>query len=128
MSTHKDRCRWIGVFKAPPHLSKEEFEQGLTAMARALAAVPTAQANMLWKEVSFANNLFDTEIRGLGLPTTGGVALLIGEAENYEKMRQVAEDPEIGRIVAEGRQRIGMGEGSMVFTADVLPTIDKSNL
>ncbi|KAJ7439031.1 hypothetical protein B0H11DRAFT_2293558 [Mycena galericulata] len=126
MSEQKDRCRWVGVFRAPAHLSRNEFEQGFSDMAREIAAVPAARENMLWKEVSFANPRFDAEIIALGLPAVDRVALLIGEAESYEQMRRVAEDPEIHRIITEAQKDIGIGEGSMVFTADVLVTLDRS--
>ncbi|KAJ7782686.1 hypothetical protein B0H16DRAFT_1877220 [Mycena metata] len=81
MSIQNKRCRWIGVFKAPEHLSSQEFEHGFIEMAREIAAIPVAQGNMTWKEVSFSNNKFDAQIKALGLPVADRVALLIGEAE-----------------------------------------------
>ncbi|KAJ7714765.1 hypothetical protein DFH07DRAFT_374178 [Mycena maculata] len=126
MSVPKDRCRWVGVFRAPAHLSTEEFERGFADMAREIATVPAARDNMSWKEVSFANSHFNEEIIALGLPVADRVALLIGEAESYDEMRRVAKDPEVLRIITEARTNIGIGEGSMVFTADVLVTLGKS--
>ncbi|KAJ7039024.1 hypothetical protein C8F04DRAFT_1179014 [Mycena alexandri] len=118
MSAQDERCRWIGVFKTPEHLSTQEFEHGFIEMAREIAAVPAAQENMMWKEVSFSNNQFDAQIKVLGLPVADRVTLLIGEAESYEQMQKVAEDPEVGRVISQACKAIGIGEGiDMIYTS-----------
>ncbi|KAJ6461733.1 hypothetical protein C8R45DRAFT_1220694 [Mycena sanguinolenta] len=122
LQLHVKPCRWIGVFKAPADLSTEEFMSRVSEMGRELAKVPALQQHMKWKEVSLANKEFDEEIRDLGFPTEDRVALLIGEAETIEDMRKIARDPTLKEIVQRGIKELGIGAGSMVFTADILRT------
>jgi hypothetical protein len=56
-SYKKDRVAGIGIYKAPPNLSKEAFETKITSLVDALLAVPIAQKNFLKFEIVCPNCL-----------------------------------------------------------------------
>jgi hypothetical protein len=50
-STTTERSCFIGIHKAPPNLSREEFEAKAGAIVDAIVALPVVQKNLLKLEI-----------------------------------------------------------------------------
>jgi hypothetical protein len=51
MSARKDRVAVIGMWKAPPNVSKEALETEITSLVDSVLALPVAQKNYLKFEI-----------------------------------------------------------------------------
>jgi hypothetical protein len=49
-STSKERTTVVAIYPKPDHLSKEDFEAGITSFVKAFMATPSAQKLALKKE------------------------------------------------------------------------------
>ncbi|KAJ7662824.1 hypothetical protein DFH06DRAFT_1325171 [Mycena polygramma] len=79
----------IGVHRAPPHLSREEFETKYRALAEAFASLPIVQQHALKYEVCFANPTFDDPIRHINLSAFENTVISILETKSEETLTEV---------------------------------------
>ncbi|KAJ7473538.1 hypothetical protein FB451DRAFT_1175177 [Mycena latifolia] len=85
MRTRTYRVRTIGIYKAPPDISREMFETEFKAMVAQFIELPIVQNSLLKHEVCFAREHLDDHARtaGLGVTQTNSTIVAIFEADVY---------------------------------------------
>jgi hypothetical protein len=100
MSSVTKRTCFIGIHRAPPNLSREEFERKAGVLGDAIAALPVAQKNLLKLDIvrmlTFRallvliihaggqisqNTLMDEHMLGVGLPVPETTVVMSAEYE-----------------------------------------------
>ncbi|KAF7343147.1 hypothetical protein MVEN_01745400 [Mycena venus] len=119
-SYQKDRVLCVGVYKAPPNLSKEALQVKAEALVDSLLAVPIAQKNYVKFEINFQNALLDEHLKALGYPEAQPGVWVTGECETEAKFEEILKDPEIAKLIQEAEHL----EHFSVFFADVVAKVD----
>ncbi|KAJ7164276.1 hypothetical protein C8R46DRAFT_1099173 [Mycena filopes] len=116
-STSKDRFHAIGIYKVPPHLSKEEFEHQVETLADKLLLLPSVQRNLVKYEMLVQDNSLDEHVKSLGWAADSHVALVC-ESETQDHFIEAMRDAEVQALFAEA-QGFGLQTGACAFSADV---------
>ncbi|KAJ7430215.1 hypothetical protein B0H11DRAFT_2138238, partial [Mycena galericulata] len=116
----------IGIYRAPPGLSKEEFLDKMKALAAAVVALPVVQKNVLKYQIISANSSFDEHIKAFGMPasTPQHIALLVAESEPPEQILEISKDPEFQSLVA-AAEEMTPERGASIFSAHVVEKLNK---
>ncbi|KAJ6464919.1 hypothetical protein C8R45DRAFT_497263, partial [Mycena sanguinolenta] len=105
-SYSKDRAFGIGIWKAPPDLTKEAFENKLTTMLDKLVALPIAQKNYVKLELMLQTGLATQELMAHGVSDGPPSAWLITECATIADYQEIWEDPAVANVFQEGRNSI----------------------
>ncbi|KAJ6498235.1 hypothetical protein DFH09DRAFT_1446916 [Mycena vulgaris] len=108
MHPTKAAC-FIGIHKAPAHLSRTEFEAKVDALGDAIAALPVAQKNLLKLDIMSQNTQMDKWMQTVGLPVPAPTVML--------------KDPALQKLFAES-DNFGFRQGANAFAADIITKID----
>ncbi|KAJ7445658.1 hypothetical protein FB451DRAFT_1412678 [Mycena latifolia] len=122
----QDRVRTIGIYKAPPDVSRVVFETEFKDMVARFIELPIVQKNLLKHEVCFAREHLDDHARAvpLGVTQTNAMIVAILEAESHEAFHEISEDPAFRELMVASAQILGADLGE-IFAAEVMITIDK---
>ncbi|KAJ7503826.1 hypothetical protein B0H11DRAFT_1904066 [Mycena galericulata] len=136
MSFHTDRGRVVGIYKAPAHLSRDEFESKCQAWVDALLALPIAK-NLIKFEMSFATDTFEESIQALNVGTHQSMVVLIVEARSDEQVEEASRsfpsqfemltgirDPGLEKVMKEWMETLGLAD-SWSFHAKVITKLEK---
>ncbi|KAJ7868357.1 hypothetical protein B0H14DRAFT_2729923, partial [Mycena olivaceomarginata] len=114
----------IGIYRAPDHSSREEFEKNMAKLMHDIKLLPVAQNNMLKLNVIYQNDkLSFTE---MGLPEAPTTVLVTGESETAEHLIESSgffRDPSIAELIAKAEPFLH-GK-ACAFSADVVTKIDR---
>ncbi|KAJ7203662.1 hypothetical protein GGX14DRAFT_570113 [Mycena pura] len=116
MSSLTEKTCFIGIHKAPPNLSREEFERKAGELGDAIAALPVAQKNLLKLDIISQNTLIDEHMKGVGLPVPAPTVVMSAE---YEMLK----DPALQRLFTESDD-FGFRKHATAFAADVFTIVD----
>ncbi|KAJ7019729.1 hypothetical protein C8F04DRAFT_1146897 [Mycena alexandri] len=122
-STQQDRLAVIWIQKAPPHLSKKEFDAKVDALVDSLVALPVARKNFLAFKVLYQNNRMDSVLRECGYPEPPVNVVVIAECETMDNFTEFASDEEVKKLLLAAKTS-GFQAGACVFAADVNTKID----
>ncbi|KAJ6585968.1 hypothetical protein B0H19DRAFT_1250717 [Mycena capillaripes] len=112
----------VAIFKAPPHLSKDEFQTQIQALITSLIALPAAKRGFVKFEVWQQNESAD--LQTLGFPVAEHTIVIHAAGENYETMIEFTRDAEVQKLLAESGRNISFHEDSVWFSADVIPVVE----
>ncbi|KAF7337420.1 hypothetical protein MSAN_02268500 [Mycena sanguinolenta] len=101
-SYSKDRDVGIGIWQAPPNLSKEAFENKLTAMVDKLVALPIVQENYVKFEMMFQTGLGTEELMTHGLSEGPPSVWVTVECATIADHLEGWEDPAVMSVLQEG--------------------------
>ncbi|KAJ6464915.1 hypothetical protein C8R45DRAFT_1219822 [Mycena sanguinolenta] len=105
-SYSKDRAVGIGIWQAPPNLSKEAFENKVTTMVDKLVALPIAQKNYIKFEMMFQTGLVTEELGAHGVSDGPLSVWLVTECATIAEYLEVSEDPAVTSVFQEGLNSI----------------------
>ncbi|KAJ7473541.1 hypothetical protein FB451DRAFT_1175180 [Mycena latifolia] len=119
----RNRVREIGIYKAPPGLSRAEFETQFKATIIAMLELPIVQKNFLKHEMTNAMIvvIFEAESHNA---TGGGRCILTITHTSLLTSSEVAEYPPFRSLMIVTSQSIGLDVGE-IFATEVITTIDK---
>ncbi|KAJ7275937.1 hypothetical protein C8J57DRAFT_1224082 [Mycena rebaudengoi] len=108
----KDRARFVGIFKATPNISREEYQKRFDAFLDEIIALPIYKSNVLLFELLFTNSDSDVPLQALGYPThdVGAVTIL-----EFELIR----DKDFVRALGAANER-----GTLVIKDGITFTVD----
>ncbi|KAF7337417.1 hypothetical protein MSAN_02268200 [Mycena sanguinolenta] len=126
-SYRKDPPVAIGLCHAPPTLSKEAFENGITAMVDTMLATPAMQKNCLKLDMLFQTELAGEQLKAHGVTKGPHGVWLIAECATVDNFLEMWQDPmfvsgfreEMNKIYGHGNDR-----SINTFLADVQTRID----
>ncbi|KAJ7716434.1 hypothetical protein B0H16DRAFT_1898367 [Mycena metata] len=76
----------IGIYRAPDHSSREEFEKSMAKLGHDVKLLPAAQNNMLKLNIMYQNDKISKSIRGMRLSKAPTTVLVTGECETAEHL------------------------------------------
>ncbi|KAJ6462466.1 hypothetical protein C8R45DRAFT_1026847 [Mycena sanguinolenta] len=122
----KDRAFGLAIWKAPAGLSKEAFENKLTAIFDALIALPIAQKKFLKFDLIFRTGLGNEHLNALGLAETQPSVWVRSECATMADYLEILEDPTYANTMREAKNSLS-GDHSAVdlFVADVEARVDR---
>ncbi|KAJ7268192.1 hypothetical protein B0H12DRAFT_1097436 [Mycena haematopus] len=123
----KDRAFGIAIFKAPPNLSKEVFENKMTSFVDALLALPIAQNNFLKYDMIFQTGLVNEHLKALGFSEAPPSVWLTAECATEAHFLEILEDPTFANVVQEKgiNNLYGSHQTANSFLADVETRLDR---
>ncbi|KAJ7800902.1 hypothetical protein B0H14DRAFT_2897700 [Mycena olivaceomarginata] len=101
MSARKDRVAVIGMWKAPPNVSKEALETEITSLVDSVLALPVAQKNYLKFEIISQRELANQHIQGLGLPEAPPSVWVMAECASEAHFAELYEDATFAALIEE---------------------------
>jgi len=123
-SARKDSFYLLGIHKAPPHLSKKEFETGIEALVADWDALPIVKNTGLKSGMILSNDLLNTHLRATGMPEPRPTAILMIEAETPDHLVAALRDAEATELIA-GAEQFKPERGACLFSAQATAKIDK---
>ncbi|KAF7367818.1 hypothetical protein MSAN_00846200 [Mycena sanguinolenta] len=96
----QERKRAIGIFKIPPGMPKDKFEQKVEAFVDGAMAMPLAREKLLNYTIWYQNSEVDTEVEGLGLPTPAPLVIAMSELETFNHVVEWVDDPAMAQHIA----------------------------
>ncbi|KAJ7878663.1 hypothetical protein B0H13DRAFT_1892541 [Mycena leptocephala] len=89
-----DRVRTVRIYKAPPGVSRAEFEAQFKSMFATMIKLSIVQKKLLKYQMCFARNNLDEPARAVpfGVAKTDSIIVAIIEAESHEAL-EIGEDP-----------------------------------
>ncbi|KAJ7473542.1 hypothetical protein FB451DRAFT_1558720 [Mycena latifolia] len=127
MSAQKqDSICLVGIFKAPPHLSKVQFENKLEAVADAFLSLPGATQGLLKYEMFIQNIILNDHIQALGFPAPHPAVLMRTEWESLDQVVEIMRDARVMKLAAGAIEELGIDVDSCTFSADVVTKIDQA--
>ncbi|KAJ7913252.1 hypothetical protein B0H13DRAFT_1874072 [Mycena leptocephala] len=120
--THNPFCV-IGIYRAPDHSSREEFEKNMAKLGHDVKLLPVAQNNMLKLNLIYQNDKVSESIQGMGLPDAPTTVLVTGESETAEHLIEYIRDPTIAKLIADAEP--WLHGKACAFSADVVTKIDR---
>ncbi|KAJ7304865.1 hypothetical protein DFH08DRAFT_902920 [Mycena albidolilacea] len=111
----------IGIYRAPDHSSREEFEKNMAKLMHDVKLLPVAQNNMLKLNVIYQNDKLS--FKEWGLPEAPTTVLVTGESETAEHLVEYIRDPSIAELIAKAEPFLH-GK-ACAFSADVVTKIDR---
>ncbi|KAF7350047.1 hypothetical protein MVEN_01306400 [Mycena venus] len=123
MSSTTKRSCFIGIHKAPPNLSREEFEAKAGAVADAIVALPVVQKNLLKLEMITQNTLMDKHMNVFGLPEPAPTVVMSFEYESLENLDEMLKDPTLQKVFEESDD-FGFRKYATAFAADVFTKVE----
>ncbi|KAJ7916398.1 hypothetical protein B0H13DRAFT_2323502 [Mycena leptocephala] len=125
MSSLTKRTCFISIHKAPPNLSREEFERKAGALGDAIAVLPVAQTNLLKLDIISQNTLMDEHMKGVGLPVPGSTVVMSAEYESLDHLdgARMLKDPALQKLFTESDD-FGFRKHATAFAADVYTVVD----
>ncbi|KAJ7768127.1 hypothetical protein DFH07DRAFT_807857 [Mycena maculata] len=123
--TGNDTVRVMCVFKIPPGLLNEEFQQKVEGFVERNVDHPANRNNLLEYTIWRQTETMDGEISASGYPPSDPTFVLFLEADNWDRIIQIAQDPEIQKMGAEARQQFGPATDSSCFGANIVTKLDK---
>ncbi|KAJ7438766.1 hypothetical protein FB451DRAFT_1570159 [Mycena latifolia] len=121
MSPTKAAC-FIGIHKAPPNLSRTEFEAKVNALGDAIAALPIAQENLFKLDIIFQNTLMDDGMKSVGLPTPAPTVVMSAEYKSLDHLAEMMQDPSMKELLAKADD-FGFRKAANAFAADVITKV-----
>ncbi|KAF8188871.1 hypothetical protein K438DRAFT_965727 [Mycena galopus ATCC 62051] len=113
----------IGIYRAPDHSSREEFEKNMAKLMHDIKVLPVAQNNVLKLNIIYQNEKLSESIQGMGLPDAPTTVLVTGECETAEHLVEYIRDPSIAELIAKAEPFLH-GK-ACAFSADVATKIDR---
>ncbi|KAJ7809706.1 hypothetical protein B0H14DRAFT_2607866 [Mycena olivaceomarginata] len=126
-STTTERSCFIGIHKAPPDLSREEFEAKAGAIVDAIVALPVVQKNLLKLEIISQNTLMGKHMEVLGLPEPAPTVLMSFEYESLDNLDAMLKDPALRKVFEESDD-FGFRKHATAYAADVYTKVDVSDV
>ncbi|KAF8192004.1 hypothetical protein K438DRAFT_1830407 [Mycena galopus ATCC 62051] len=123
MSSAPTKSCFIGIHKAPPNLSREEFERKAGALGDAIAALPIAQKNLLKLDIISQNTFMDEHMKGVGLPVPAPTVVMSAEYESLDHLDGMLKDPALQKLLTESDD-FGFRQHATAFAADVHTIVD----
>ncbi|KAF7337418.1 hypothetical protein MSAN_02268300 [Mycena sanguinolenta] len=105
-SYSKDHAVGIGIWHAPPNVSKEAFENKLTTLIDKLVALPVAQKNYVKFEMMFQTGLGTEEMMTHGVPESPPSVGVIAECATIADYLEIWEDPAVMSVMQEGMNSV----------------------
>ncbi|KAF7367816.1 Zn(2)-C6 fungal-type domain-containing protein [Mycena sanguinolenta] len=96
----QERKHAIGIFKIPPGVPKDKFEQKVEAFVDGAMAMPIAREKLLHYTIWYQNSEVNTEVEGLGLPTAAPLVIAMAELETFNHAAEFVGDPAVAQHVA----------------------------
>ncbi|KAJ6548585.1 hypothetical protein B0H19DRAFT_1265399 [Mycena capillaripes] len=123
MSSPTKKTCFIGIHKAPPNLSREEFERKAGELGDAIAALPVSQTNLLKLDIISQNTLMDEHMKEVGLPVPAPTVVMSAEYESLDHLDAMLKDPALQKLFADSDD-FGFRKHSTAFAADVYTVVD----
>ncbi|KAF7367817.1 Zn(2)-C6 fungal-type domain-containing protein [Mycena sanguinolenta] len=98
-SESQERKHAMGIFKIPPGLPKDKFEQKVEAFVDGAMAMPIAREKFLNYTIWYQNSEVDAEVEGLGLPTAESLVVAMTEVETFDRAVELITDPAMAQYV-----------------------------
>ncbi|KAF7367820.1 Zn(2)-C6 fungal-type domain-containing protein [Mycena sanguinolenta] len=95
----QERKHAIGIFKIPPGVPKDKFEQKVEALVDGARAMPIAREKLLNYAIWYQNSEVDTEIEGLGLPTAVPVVIAMAQLDAFDRAFELIGDPTMAQYL-----------------------------
>ncbi|KAF7337080.1 hypothetical protein MVEN_02145200 [Mycena venus] len=122
-SARKDHVYAVGVHKAPPQLSKKEFEDKVNAMMDEALAFPVVKRNIVKLEIMFHNDRLDDHLKFLEFPHAEPTAIVMVQSETLDHLIEAVRDPEVQNLFDRAKE-FCLQCSTSAFCVDVVP---KSN-
>ncbi|KAJ7814196.1 hypothetical protein B0H14DRAFT_2798030 [Mycena olivaceomarginata] len=122
-SYRKDRVVSIRMCKAPPHVSKEDFETTMKSLFDSQLAIPIVQQNYTKFELIFQNQSLDVPLKELGFSEPRPSAWLLAECETEDHYAEILRNSEVEKLVQKAEE-LGYRTEMNVFVADVVTRLE----
>ncbi|KAJ7234594.1 hypothetical protein C8J57DRAFT_1531535 [Mycena rebaudengoi] len=122
-SPSKELYSIIGIYKAPPHSSRTEFDAHMQKLMEPLAIVPVV-TKFRDLNVIYQNDEMTDSLNALGMPQAPATVMVTASSENRDDMVEYFRDPEVVRLI-HAAEKFGLQAGACAFTADLIVKIDK---
>ncbi|KAJ7239058.1 hypothetical protein C8J57DRAFT_1727436 [Mycena rebaudengoi] len=93
MSHHDNRIRSIGIYKAAPNISPEEYRKRMEAMADGLLELPIYKRNILRYQMLFPDSASDSSMKSVGFHAVDVGAVVVAEYE-------ISRDHDVLKVLA----------------------------
>ncbi|KAJ7153936.1 hypothetical protein C8R43DRAFT_1001532 [Mycena crocata] len=123
MTSIKTASCFMGIHKAPAHLTREEFEAKADALGNAIAALPIAQKCLLKLDIISQNTLMDNHMKSVGLPTPAPTVVMSAEYESLDHLDALLRDPALQKLFAEADD-FDFRKNATAFAADIITKIE----
>ncbi|KAK7451672.1 hypothetical protein VKT23_012349 [Stygiomarasmius scandens] len=121
-----DRVRTLGLITKKPSISQEEFERHwLEKHSKLVLSLDIVQKNLLKYEQLHVNEQTKSLLQSLGLTLIDCDGIGILEAESYEKLFEVFNDPEFKAVIGSDEERFLDRSKTRMIPLDFIAFIDK---
>ncbi|KAK7019833.1 hypothetical protein R3P38DRAFT_1224445 [Favolaschia claudopus] len=115
----------IGIYTAPPGLSRNEFNRHMQELMDALARLPTAK-NFHHFNVIYQTDDLEEHMQGLGFPSPPATTLVTAASENRNKMVAFFRDPAVVQLI-HGSEHFGLQAAACAYSADLTVHVDNAS-
>ncbi|THU80255.1 hypothetical protein K435DRAFT_607717, partial [Dendrothele bispora CBS 962.96] len=120
-----DRVRMLGLITKNPSISQEEFERHwFEQHSQLILSLDIVKKNLLKYEQLHVNQNTRILLQGLNVPLIDCDGVGVFEAESYEKIFEVFNDPEFKAIIEPDEERFLDRAKTRVIPLDFLAFID----
>ncbi|KAJ7443932.1 hypothetical protein B0H11DRAFT_2090248 [Mycena galericulata] len=98
-SFRKERCVWLGIHKAPYHLSTEEFKARIEKFVEGWLALSVVRNTTLKVEMILTNDLLTPHAKADGIPIPLPGAIVTSEFGSPDHIMAVASDPAVKQFI-----------------------------
>ncbi|KAF7367815.1 Zn(2)-C6 fungal-type domain-containing protein [Mycena sanguinolenta] len=98
-SGSQERKHAIGIFKIPPGLPKDKFEQKVDSLIDGAMVMPLAREKLLNYTIWYQNSEVDTEVEGLRLQTAAPLVVAMAEFETFNHVAELIGDPAMAQYL-----------------------------
>ncbi|KAJ6499490.1 hypothetical protein DFH09DRAFT_329475 [Mycena vulgaris] len=114
---------FLMIHKAPPELTRIDFEAKMDSFADALAALPIVQKNLLKLDLMSQNTLVDDHRAAFGFQVPATTVLLSAEYKTMDGLVEMLTDATVQKLFAEADE-VSFHHASCAFATDIVTKID----
>ncbi|KAJ7636256.1 hypothetical protein FB45DRAFT_1055727 [Roridomyces roridus] len=112
--------RALGIYKCPPHLSREVFIKKCEAIMDAVLASPVGQRHLVKYELLVPNESASEHLDTLGMPSHQGTVVMVAEWASHEGMVEASTDATLVKNLKAAQDEFGIHLDGTTFAVDVI--------